>query len=179
VDNIEAKSELSTAGGMIMRRSMITSALVLVILGASASTGYAAYRPVPSYIYSINENEEALEIISPKKDIIVQDSLLISVKVRNDVSVTLSVYKEGTEEESIIDGEKIDPGETLGMYTKQLKDLEPGEYKIVFDIEDEEGNEQDAITKSFTVKDKEEEMNEILDQIPETKVTDVLDDLKE
>lgn len=179
MDNIKAKLELSTAGGMIMRKSMITSALVLVILGASASTGYAAYRPVPSYIYSINENEEALEIISPKKDIIVQDSLLISVKVRNDVSVTLSVYKEGTEEETIIDAEKIDPGETLGMYTKQLKDLEHGEYKIVFDIKDEEGNEQDAITKNFTVKDKEEEMNEILEQIPETKVTDVLDDLKE
>ncbi|QZY55148.1 hypothetical protein [Crassaminicella profunda] len=165
-----------------MKKNIITSALVLVILGASASTGYATYRPVPGYIYSINENEKALEIISPKQDIIVQDSLLISVKVRNDVSVSMSVYKEATkekEEELIIEGEKIDPGETLGMYTKQLKDLEPGKYRIVFDVEDEEGNAQDSIIKNFTVKDKEEEINEILDQIPETKVTNVLDDLKE
>ncbi|QXM06972.1 hypothetical protein [Crassaminicella indica] len=165
-----------------MKKSIITSALILVILGASASTGYAAYRPVPSYIYSINENEKALEIISPKKEIIVQDSLLISVKVREDVSVSLSVYKEGTEdqeEELIIDEEKVEPGEALNMYTKQLKDLTPGKYKIVFEIEDQDGNHQDTITKKFTVKDKEEEINETLELIRETKAVDVLDNLKE
>ncbi|QEK13488.1 hypothetical protein FQB35_15130 [Crassaminicella thermophila] len=165
-----------------MKRSIITSALVLVILGASATTGYAAYKPFPSYIYSINANKDPIEIISPKGDIIVQDSLLISVQVRDDVSVSLSVYKEDTEEteDTLIFGpEKVDKGESLKFYNKQLKDLSPGKYRMEFDIKDKDGNEEEPIIKYFTVKNKEDEMNESLERIPKTKVTNILNKIIE
>ncbi|WP_129596311.1 hypothetical protein [Anaerophilus nitritogenes] len=160
-----------------MNRKIITSALILVILGASSVTGHAAYKPVQSKV-NVNVNKEPIEIISPKGDIIVQKSVLISVQVRQNVSVSLSVYKEEEKEDTLIFGpEKVDQGESLKFYNKQLKDLSAGKYKMVFDIMDKEGNSKDPITKSFTVKDKEVEMNETLERIPKTNVTNILDDI--
>ncbi|WP_053955052.1 hypothetical protein [Inediibacterium massiliense] len=159
-----------------MNRKIITSALIIVILGASSVTGHAAYKTVQSKV-NVNVNKEPIEIISPKGDIIVQKSVLISVQVIQNVSVSLSVYKEEKEDTLIFGPEKVDQGESLKFYNKQLKDLSAGEYKMVFDIKDKDGKSKDPITKYFTVKDKEEEMNETLERIPKTNVTNILDDI--
>lgn len=159
-----------------MKKKIIASALILVMLGASVAVSYADYIPFPNYIYSIDANEEPIEIISPKEDVIVQDSLLISVKVRKGVSVSLSVYKEDEEESLILGPEEVEAGESLNFYDKQLKDLLPGEYRIMFDIVDEDGNEKEPVIKCFTIKDKKEELNKTLES---TKVTNIRDNILE
>lgn len=159
-------------GGITMRKRVITGALVLVILGASQTTGYAAYKSFPSYNYSINVDQQTLEINSPKGDIIVQDSVLVSVRVLNDSSVTLNIYKEEAEsEELLIFGpERVDQGENLKVYTKELNDLSPGKYRMVFSVEDKSGNPKDPIIRYFTVKAKDEEMSRSLEKIQSTNI---------
>lgn len=169
-------------GGITMRKSIITGALVLVILGASQTTGYAAYKSFPSYNYSINVDQQTLEINSPKGDIIVQDNLLISVRVLNDSSVTLSIYKvdsEESEEPLIFGPEKVDQGENLKVYTKELSDLSPGKYRMVFDVEDKLGNPEEPVIRYFSVKTKDEEMTKSLERIKNTNILEnILDNTK-
>ncbi|TCO77936.1 hypothetical protein [Marinisporobacter balticus] len=156
-----------------MKKKIIASALVLVILGtASASLSYADYRPFPSYIYSIDANKEPIEIISPKEEIVVQDSLLISVQIQEGISVSLSVYKEAKEEALIFGPEKVDTGESLNFYSTQLKDLSPGKYRIVFDIAKQDGKEQKPMIKYFTVKDKKEALKKTLENIEVINISD-------
>jgi len=171
-----------------MKRKIVVSALVLMMLGSSALTSNAYYKIADeSPVYIQNVIVDPIKIISPKEDIIVRDSLLISVQIEEEVSVTLSVYKENkdtsksrfSKEEKIIRAEKIEVGETLKCYNKQLKDLEPGKYRMVFNIEDQDGKELEPIIKYFTIKEKEEEISESLELISHTKVTNVLSDLSE
>lgn len=165
-----------------MKRKVITSALVLVMLGASVTTSHGAYRSFPRYIYTINASQEPIKIISPKGDIIVQDSLLISVQVRDDVSVTLNVYKQDTEQSKddlIFGPEKVEHGENLKYYNKQLKDLSPGAYKIKFDVKDKEGNEKKAIVKSFTVKNKDIEIEKLTDDLKKNSTNTILKNIAE
>lgn len=171
-----------------MKRKIVVSALVLMMIGASALTSNAYYKIEDvNSIYVQNIPVEPIKIISPKEDIIVQDSLLISVQIEEEVSVTLSVYKENKDtskgkffkEKQILKPEKIEVGKTLKCYNKQLKDLEPGKYTMVFNIEDQDGEKLERITKKFTIKEKEEEISESLELIAHTKVTNVLSNLSE
>lgn len=165
-----------------MIKKVVAGALVLVIIGVSQTTGHAAYKPFPSSIYSVNANRAPVEIISPKGDIIVQDSLLISVQVFDNASVTLNIYKQDTEglEDLLIFGpDKVDGGENLKFYTKQLKDLSQGKYRMEFDVEDKEGNKEDPIIKYFTVKNKEAEINKSLDDISKTNTKNILENILE
>ncbi|WZL73082.1 hypothetical protein QBE52_18875 [Clostridiaceae bacterium 35-E11] len=168
-----------------MKRKVITSALILVMLGASATTSHAAYRSFPRYIYSINANEEPIEIISPKGDIIVQDNLLISVRVQeDDVSVTLNVYKQDIDQskDSLIFGpEKVEHGEKLKFYNKQIKDLSPGSYKIKFDVKDKNGDKMKSIVKSIIVKNKDVEVEKLTEELqkPSTSSNTMLKNLTE
>jgi hypothetical protein len=169
-------------GGVTMKKKVITGALVLVILGASQTTGYATYKSFPNYNYSINVDQQTLEINSPKGDIIVQDNLLISVRVLNDSSVTLSIYKENEDnsEESLIFGpERVDQGENLKVYTKELKDLSPGKYRMVFSVKDKLGNSKDSVIRYFSVKTKDEEMSRSLERIKSTNILEnILEKIK-
>lgn len=163
-----------------MKRKVITSALVLVMLGASVTTSHAAYRSFPRYIYSINASQEPIEIINPKGDIIVQDNLLVSVRVRKDVSVTLNVYKQDTDQskDTLIFGpEKVEHGEKLKFYNKQFKDLSPGAYKIKFDVKDKDGNEMKPIIKAFTVKNKDVEIEKLTDDLKKSSTNTILNNI--
>ena len=158
-----------------MKKKIITGALVLVILGASQTTGFAAYKSFPNYKYTtINVvDQRTIEINSPKGDIIVQDNLLISVRVLDESSVTLNIYKVDSEKlaDPLIFGpEKVDQGENLKVYTKELKDLSPGKYRMVFSVKDSTGNAKDPIVRYFTVKPKDVEMNRSLESIPKTNI---------
>jgi len=166
-----------------MKKKIITGALVLVILGASQITGFAAYQSFPNYKYTINVvDQRTIEINSPKGDIIVQDNLLISVRVLDDSSVTLNIYKVDTEklEDPLIFGpEKVDQGENLKVYTKELKDLSPGKYRMVFSVKDKSGNTKDPIVRYFAVKPKDVEMNRSLESIPKTNILEnILNSIK-
>lgn len=153
-------------------KKVITGALVLVILGTSQTTGYAAYKSFPSFKYSRNVDQRSIEIISPKGDIIVQDSLLISVQVFNNASVTLNIYKTDSDklEDALVFGpDKVDQGENLKFYAKVLKDLSPGKYRMVFTVKDKNGNTREPVIKYFTVaKNKEQEMTKSLGSIQKT-----------
>lgn len=158
-----------------MYKKAITGALVLVIISASNTTGYAAQRQFAQFKYRSNTevNQGLIEIISPKGDVIVQDSLLISVQVLDNASVTLKIYKQDTAklEDTLIFGpEKVDQGENLKFYNKQIKDLSPGKYRMVFEVKDKDGNKKDPVVKYFTVKNKEEEMTKSLNNIMNTNV---------
>ncbi|MBF8982324.1 hypothetical protein IZY60_02120 [Lutibacter sp. B2] len=171
-----------------MKRKIVVSALVLMMIGSSALTSNAYYKiPDASPAYVKNVIVDPIKIISPKQDIIVQDSLLISVQIEEDVSVTLSVYKENkdtskgkfSKKQQILSPEKIEVGKALKCYNKQLKNLAPGKYRMVFNIQDKNGKELKPITKCFTIKEKEEEISESLELISHTKVTNVLSDISE
>ncbi|MEW9123492.1 MAG: hypothetical protein AB2421_12355 [Thermotaleaceae bacterium] len=156
-----------------MFKKAITGALVLVIIGTSQTTGYAAHRHFAKYRFASEVKQDVLEIISPKGDVIVQDSLLISVQVLDSASVTLRIFKEDSEksEDALIFGpEKVDQGENLKFYNKQLKDLSPGKYRMVFEVKDKDGNKKDPVVKYFTVKNKEEEMTKSINDIMNTNV---------
>ena len=158
-----------------MYKKAITGALVLVIIGASNTTGYAAHRQFAQFKYKLNTeiNQGLIEIISPKGDVIVQDSLLISVQVLDNASVTLKIYKQDTAklDDALIFGpEKVDQGENLKFYNKQIKDLSPGKYRMVFEVKDKDGSKKDPVVKYFTVKNKEEEMTKSLNNIMNTNV---------
>ncbi|AOT70546.1 hypothetical protein [Geosporobacter ferrireducens] len=155
-----------------MYKKAITGALVLVIISASNTTAYAAHRQFAQIKYRSNTeiNQGLIEIISPKGDVIVQDSLLISVQVLDNASVTLKIYKQDTDDELIFGPEKVDQGENLKFYNKQIKDLSPGKYKMVFEVKDKDGNKKDPVVKYFTVKNKDEEMTKSLNNIMNTNV---------
>ena len=156
-----------------MMKKFITGALVLVILGTSQTTGYAAYKSFPSFKYSRDVDQRPIKINSPKGDIVVQDSLLISVQVFDNASVTLNIYKVDSEkaEDALIFGpDKVDQGENLKIYTKELNDLSPGKYRMVFNVKDKLGNEIDPVIKYFTVEIKDAEMTKSLDSISKTNI---------
>lgn len=160
-----------------MIKKVITGALVLVVLGASQTTTYATYKSFPSYIYSMNANASPIEIISPKEDIVVSDKLLISVKVFDNASVTLRIYREDAEklENILIFGpDKVDQGQNLNFYNKELKDLSIGKYRMVFDVADKNGNKKDPVIKYFTVKNKELEINQSLENIPKINFKEII-----
>ena len=161
-------------------KKVITGALVLVILGTSQITGYANYKTVPSYRYTRNADQSPIEIISPRGNIIVQDSLLISVHVFDNASATLNIYKVDTDklEDALIFGpDKVDQGARLKIYTKELKDLSPGKYRMVFSVKDKTGEPKTPVIKYFTVKNGEPEMARSLDSIPKTTVTNIIESI--
>ena len=53
----------------------------------------------------------------------------------------------------------------MNFYTKHLKGLTPGDYKMRFDIQNKE-----PVIKRFTVKDKEAEIRQSLKQIPKMNI---------
>jgi len=151
-----------------MKKGILTGILVLTILTASTGLVFADDSSTPAdnadYAIDVIASKGAIEIISPKGNIIVQDSVLISVKVLNNASVILTIYKEpGTN--PIFGPQKIEPDNNLNFYTKHLKGLTPGEYKMVFDIQN-----QEPVIKRFTVKDKEAEIRQSLQQIPKINI---------
>lgn len=159
-----------------MKRKLIASLLSLVIIGASMVSGYAYETSIPSYKNSIKANKETIRIISPKGNVIVQDQILISVKFREDVSVSLSVYKEESEDTLIFESEKVEQGKRLKFYNKQLKDLESGKYRMVFSVQDEDGKPKENVVKHFTVKNKKEEVEEAVNR-GDTGVATLLNDI--
>ena len=80
-----------------MRKRILTGILILAIFTASTGLVFAddSSSPADGADYAINvlASKGAIEIISPKGNIIVQDSVLISVKVLNNASVILTIYK--------------------------------------------------------------------------------------
>ncbi len=151
-----------------MRKRILTGILILAIFTASTGLVFAddSSSPADGADYAINvlASKGAIEIISPKGNIIVQDSVLISVKVLNNASVILTIYKEpGTK--PIFGPQKIEPENNLNFYTKHLKGLTPGDYKMRFDIQNKE-----PVIKRFTVKDKEAEIRQSLKQIPKMNI---------
>jgi hypothetical protein len=159
-----------------MIKKIITGALILVMLGTSQVIGYADYKSVSHYAYAVNPHQSPIEIISPKGDIIIQDNLLISVQVFDHASVILRIYKLDTGK-LIVGPDRVDQGENLKFYTKLLKGLLPGKYRMIFNIKDRYGNNKEPIIKNFTVKNKDIEMNKSLGNIPKLNVTDILKQL--
>lgn len=166
---------------------MIVSTLVLIMLGTSGINAYGVdvdKRSIPATkIEEALKIDEPIKIISPKQDVIVRDSVLISVQLQDHVSVALSVYKEvnteeGEKEFSIIVGpEEIEQGESLKFYSKELKDLSQGDYKIVFNVKDQDGEKQEDVVKYFTIKSEKEEIIKTIEEIPKTDMTSVLEDV--
>lgn len=167
-------------GGITMMKKVITCILVLAILGASQATGFAYNRATSSLNFSRNGGQSAIEIISPRGSIILQDSLLISVHIFDNASATLNIYKVDTDEleDVLIFGpDKVDQGARLKIYTKELKDLSPGKYRMLFSIEDKLGEPMAPVIKYFTVKNGEPEMNRFLNSIPRTTVTNIIENI--
>ncbi|PAB60170.1 hypothetical protein [Anaeromicrobium sediminis] len=171
-----------------MKRNMIVSTLVLIMLSTSGINAYGVdveKRSIPATkIEEALKIDRPVKIISPKQDVIVRDSVLISVQLQDNVSVALSVYKEvptteeGEENFSIIVGpEEIEQGESLKFYSKELKDLSQGNYKIVFNVKDEDGKEEEDVVKYFTVKSEKEEIIKTIEAIPKADMTSVLEDV--
>lgn len=168
-----------------MLRKIVTGTLVLIVLGASSTVIYAnpgdtseQDSPVE---FNINEQKkESVEIFKPQinsqGEVVVDKNLLISVQVLTESSVTMSVYKVLEEsEELLFDPEVIKPGENISVYSKVVKDIEPGNYKMTFKNDDEE----DVIDPvEFKVKKAEEVVKEekksTVSNILDKSVTDLL-----
>lgn len=173
---------LCKLGGIIMIKRVLTGALVLVILGTSQATGYAASNSFLSYKYMRNVEQGPVEIISPKGDIITQDSLLISVWIFDSASITMSIYKVDTDEmeNALVFGpEKIAQGEERKHYTNEIKDLSPGKYRMVFQVRDKDGKIKDTVIKYFTVNTKDAEISKSLDSMPKMNATNILENILE
>ncbi len=114
----------------------------------------------------INEEEPKVEFISPTfgpDQTVVIDSnkkLLISTKVYSNTAVTLSVYKvEEESEELLFEPKVIEPEEELSYtaFIKEIKDIEPGNYKMEFK---KSGEEESFKTVNFKVITTEEILKE-------------------
>lgn len=167
-----------------MLRKVMTGALVVVILSAANMTGAAAASQLPYYKYASNTAHGTIKIIQPTGDVIFRDSVLVSVQVFDDAAVSLSLYKIDTSKlgEAKVDTlkleefgdkgtrvygpDKIEQGKKLKFYQKRIQNLSPGKYVLVFEVKD--GNKKDIITKEFTLKNKEEEINKTLNSIQNT-----------
>ncbi|MDF2547706.1 MAG: hypothetical protein K0R93_2604 [Anaerosolibacter sp.] len=168
-----------------MLKKVVTGALVVVILGTTSVTGYAASGRISSYRYMKNITENYVKVIQPAADqnIIFENNVLISVQVYDNATVSLKIYKQDAvksdtvkieefvvDEKTTIKGEvivndKVDQGEKF--YQKRIK-LSPGEYAIVSEIKDKNGKKQDPVIKKFTVKNKDEEVSKTLKDIQNT-----------
>ncbi len=139
-----------------MIKKIVMGTLVLIVLNNPSSAVYAfqydnefSQDTINAVVQELDIEEEGikLEIISPKlgpdKTVVIDSNnkLLISTKVYSDIPVTISVYKVQEEtEELLFDSEVIGPREDLDFtaYFKEIKDIEPGDYKMKFTKEDEE-----------------------------------------
>lgn len=139
--------------------------------------------------------KEDVQIISPqispeKKEVIADKNLLISINVLGETPVTLSVYKvskvlkvneetmesEETVENTELFTQVVEPNEELEAdFVKYIKDIELGNYKMVF----KEGGIQEPVKViEFKVKKTEEVVNkENLNTLPnllDLSITDLL-----
>ncbi|WIF95822.1 hypothetical protein [Caminicella sporogenes] len=133
-----------------MIKKIVTGTLVLVILSASSTIIYANTDENKEVKLEDNKEvvqlkEEIINLISPKispLDEVIQekDDLLISVQILTDSTVTISVYRQLEDDEELIFEEEDIKKEDLlfDTYNKELKDIEPGDYKIEFRKDDEE-----------------------------------------
>lgn len=110
-------------------------------------------------------------IISPytsENGVAYGDNLLISVKVKENTSLCLTVFSypnytsadslamipavSFTVEEQLGDAEVYQKKERMGFYTKQLNDIKPGLYSLKIDVLDDNGNVIDTYNKYFIAK---------------------------
>lgn len=139
--------------------------------------------------------KEDIQIISPqispeKKEVIAEKNLLISINVLGETPITLSVYKvskilkvneETMESEEIVEATElftqvVEPNEELEAdFVKYIKDIEQGNYKMVFK---EDGIQEPVKVIEFKVKKTEEVVNkENLNTLPnllDLSITDLL-----
>lgn len=170
-----------------MKRNVIVTTLVLIMLGTSGFNVYGL--DIENKSIPATKIEEALKIdkpvkiISPQQDVIVKNSVLISVQLQEDISVALSVYKEISSEEKenltiVMGPEEIEKGQTLNFYSKEIRNLSQGNYKIVFDVKDAKGNKQDSLVKEFIIKSEKEDIIRSIETIPKSNITNILEDVR-
>ncbi len=167
-----------------MLRKIITGTLVLIMLSTSSVVVYAGPlngQNIDSELKIENEKkEEKIEIISPQinpnEDVIAEKNLLISIKVIGESKVTLNLYKilDDSEELELL-SEEIEPNDELETnYAKNIKNIEPGKYKMVF----KKDGKKKLKNIEFNVKKTKEVVNkEIKDSLPELfdlSITDLL-----
>lgn len=164
-----------------MLRKIITGTLVLIMLSTSSVVVYAGPLNGQNIDSELKiEKEERIEIISPQinpnEDVIAEKNLLISIKVIGDSKVTLNLYKilEDSKELELL-SEEIEPNDELETnYAKNIKNIEPGKYKMVF----KKDGEKKLKDIEFNVKKTKEVVNkEIKDSLPELldlSITDLL-----
>lgn len=159
-----------------MKKSLTSGIILLLLFNSSATIGFADNKmklislvpaitieePIVEENVLEEENAGNIEIISPSGEVIVSDSILISMKINNVKSAVLKIYKvveeadEETTETVIFGPEEIKTEDDFEFYTTQIDDVLPGNYKIVVNILDENNSTIENITKNVIVKNKEE-----------------------
>lgn len=190
-------------GGLDMFKKVITGTLVLIVLTTSG-VAYAGpldeinidgkefnIESEAAAIKTSKVKKEDIQIISPQinpdQEVVADKSLTISVNVLGETSVTLSVYKvskaikvneetDESEEATELFTQIVEPNEELEAdFVKYIKDIEPGNYKMVFK---EDGIEDPIDIIEFEVKKTEEVVNEenlnTLPNLLDLNITDLL-----
>lgn len=130
-----------------MFKKIVAGTLVLVVLSTSGTVIYAnGDNSIDGETkeVSVQLSKEDIKLIKPElKDSgeIIQDqeTLLISVQILTEASVTMNVYKTASEaDELIFEEESINEKSAFDTYSTELKDIKPGDYKISFKKEKED-----------------------------------------
>lgn len=95
----------------------------------------------------------AITIINPSAEIVYSKDLLVSLKVLEQKSLKVRVYKI-EEKVTLVHGPVFfDTKPSLGFYTTQVNDITPGKYRITVDTLNENKKVIETIKKEITMQE--------------------------